>query len=163
MHTSAYVSIRQHTSAYATINLCWRQATARCSLPQHAYVSIRQHTSAYVSIRQHTSAYVSIRQHTPACASIPRAPRSHKMRVRLTPEASLLTDAPTHAAASSSSCAASRRRSVACLRFASSSAYVSMRRHTSAYIGIRRHTSAYVSIRQKALTAIKSYVAPASA
>ncbi len=35
-HTSAYVSIRQHT------------------------VSIRQHTSALFSIRQHTSAYVSI-------------------------------------------------------------------------------------------------------
>ncbi len=32
-HTSAYVSIRQHTSAYVTL----------------AHVSIRQHTSAYVS------------------------------------------------------------------------------------------------------------------
>jgi hypothetical protein len=38
-HTSAYVSIRQHTSAYALL---------RCSQ------SIRQLTSAYVSIRQHT-------------------------------------------------------------------------------------------------------------
>jgi hypothetical protein len=37
-HTSAYVSIRQHTSVR------------------------RQHTSAYVSIRQLTSACVSIRQ-----------------------------------------------------------------------------------------------------
>jgi hypothetical protein len=46
MHTSAYVSIRQHTSAYR----------------MHIYAS-RMHTSAYVSIRQHTSAYVSIRQH----------------------------------------------------------------------------------------------------
>ncbi len=37
-HTSAYVSIRQHTSAYAS--------------------SIRQqHTSAYVSIHQHTSCH----------------------------------------------------------------------------------------------------------
>ncbi len=63
-HASAYVSIRQHTSAYA-------------------YVSIRQHTSAYVSIRQHTSAYVlalgrsrpgSIRQHTSAYVSIAHTP-----------------------------------------------------------------------------------------
>jgi hypothetical protein len=77
LDTSAYVSIRQHTSACVSI----RQLTAvRC-----------QHTSAYVSIRQHTSvqgglegggpkvwwfagetlgvlssAYASIRQHTPA-------------------------------------------------------------------------------------------------
>jgi hypothetical protein len=36
--STAYVSIRQHTSAYVSI----------------AYVSIRQHTSAYVSIRQHS-------------------------------------------------------------------------------------------------------------
>ncbi len=56
---SAYVSIRQHTSAYVSIS--WGQADAI----QHtsAYVSIRQHTTAYV-IRQHTSAYVSIRQHS---------------------------------------------------------------------------------------------------
>jgi hypothetical protein len=54
-HTSADVSIRQHTSAYVSR----RQHTS-------AYVSIRQHTSAYVSIRQHTSAFVSIRQHTSA-------------------------------------------------------------------------------------------------
>ena len=51
LHTSAYVSIRQHTSAESP-----------------SYVSIRQHTSAYVSgitfIRQDTSGYVRIRQHT---------------------------------------------------------------------------------------------------
>jgi hypothetical protein len=57
--TPAYVSIRQHTSAYVVDH----------ALVDHVYiyirsVSIRQHTSAYVSIRQHTSAYVSIRQHT---------------------------------------------------------------------------------------------------
>jgi hypothetical protein len=61
VHTSAYVSIRQHTSAY----LCRGGGDAHTS----AYVSIRQHTSAYVSIPMqrrdvHTSAYVSIRQHT---------------------------------------------------------------------------------------------------
>jgi hypothetical protein len=57
---TSYVSIRQHTSAYARAI-----AADRCLLQHHlhtsAYVSIRQHTSAYVSIRQHTSAYASIR------------------------------------------------------------------------------------------------------
>ncbi len=61
-HTSAYVSIRQNTSAYVV------DVDGGLGL---AYVSIRQHTSAYVSIRQNTSAYdsiraanVSIHQHT---------------------------------------------------------------------------------------------------
>jgi hypothetical protein len=91
LHTSAYVSIRQHTSAY--VSSVDAAGTRQC-LVQHlhtsAYVSIRQHTSAYVSIsqlsrsgrevssvpcpapvcRQHTSAYVSIRQHTSAYVSI---------------------------------------------------------------------------------------------
>jgi hypothetical protein len=62
LHTS-YVSIRQHTLAHVSIR---QHTSAYLSIPQHtstsAYVSIRQHTSAYVSIRQHTSAYVSIRQ-----------------------------------------------------------------------------------------------------
>jgi hypothetical protein len=63
---TAYVSIRQHMSAYVSIR------------------RMRQHTSAYVSIlarlapisrgptrviRQHTSAYASIRQHTSAFAT----------------------------------------------------------------------------------------------
>jgi hypothetical protein len=56
-YTSAYVSIRQHTSAYVCIRL-----------HASAYVSIRQHTSAYdiCQFPSHTSAYVSIRQHTSA-------------------------------------------------------------------------------------------------
>ncbi len=90
-HTSAYVSMRQHT--YAKCNgghelvLCERPEKLACSSTCQAYVSIRQHTSAYVSklllnesdpqerpervsIRQHTSACVSIRQHTSAYVSI---------------------------------------------------------------------------------------------
>jgi hypothetical protein len=54
LSSPAYVSIRQHTSAYVT-----------------AYVSMREHPSAYVtayvsirhSIRQHTSASMSMREH----------------------------------------------------------------------------------------------------
>ncbi len=54
VHSSASVSIRQHTSVYAK---CSRQRFAL--RPQ---LCIRQHLSASVSICQHTSAYVSIRQ-----------------------------------------------------------------------------------------------------
>jgi hypothetical protein len=80
----AYVSLRQHTSAYVSMlrdllyGLCrWLAGTCtRQHTSAHvSSVSIRQHTSAYVSIRQHTSrqhtsAYVSIRQHTSAYVSI---------------------------------------------------------------------------------------------
>jgi hypothetical protein len=94
LHTSAYVSIRQHTSkAYVSIKSASRSASA-----QHtsAYVSIRlsirqhksasrsasaPHTSAYVSIRQHTSAYVSIRQHTSASRSASAPYKGHLCRL----------------------------------------------------------------------------------
>jgi hypothetical protein len=49
-HTSAYVSIHQHTSAGL------QHANAGNSII--ISTCIRQHTSAYVSIRQHTSAYM---------------------------------------------------------------------------------------------------------
>ena len=63
LHTSAYVSIRQHTSNILRLaHISIRQLTSD-------YVSIRQHSSAYVSIRQHTPAYVSIREHTCAYVS----------------------------------------------------------------------------------------------
>jgi hypothetical protein len=71
----AYVSIRQHTSAYVS-----RRKRCALRLQRPPRPCIRQHTSAYASIRQHTSAgasdapyacsarlgpaYVSIRQHT---------------------------------------------------------------------------------------------------
>ncbi len=54
LHTSVYVSIRQHSDQMISAGAIF--------LHTSAYVSIRQHTSAYVSKRQHTSAYVSIRQ-----------------------------------------------------------------------------------------------------
>jgi hypothetical protein len=79
-HTSAYVSIRSaHTSAHTSASSALRREPPRRSAPllpaPVAYVSIRQHTSAYVSIRQHTAAYVSIRvlfrvQHSSAYVSI---------------------------------------------------------------------------------------------
>jgi hypothetical protein len=46
-HTSAYASIRQHTPAYVIGVILL--------LPPLRPVSIRQHTPAYASIRQHTS------------------------------------------------------------------------------------------------------------
>ncbi len=61
-YLSAYVSIRQHTSAYVSIR---RQTRGRGEQGSqgatYLHVSIRQQTAEYVSIRQHTSAYVSRR------------------------------------------------------------------------------------------------------
>jgi hypothetical protein len=129
-HMSAYVSIRQHTSACVccmaalrssnvntitsrarTLAHCatWRRRTpeSRCQTPHtSAYVSTRQHTSADVSIRQHTSAYVSIRQ-TPGGGERRNPGARHRTRQH-------------------------------------TSAHVSIRQHTSAYVSIRQHTSAYV-------------------
>jgi hypothetical protein len=51
-HTSAYVSIRQHTSQVLGEVLKGPACTA--------YVSIREHMLAYVSVCKHTSAYVSL-------------------------------------------------------------------------------------------------------
>ena len=73
-HKSAYISMRQHTSAYVSIVSIRQHASeyvSICHLLVHdAGVSIhlastrmRQHPPAYISIRQHTSAYASIRQH----------------------------------------------------------------------------------------------------
>jgi hypothetical protein len=59
-HTSAYVSIRQHTSHMRLLLvLCDALQEREDNRP---CVSIRQHTSAYVSIRQHTSAYLKERE-----------------------------------------------------------------------------------------------------
>jgi hypothetical protein len=119
LHTTAYVSIRQHTSAEesrrasALSPRCYPPADGRIRQHMSAYVSIRQHTSAYVSRRQHTSAYVSIRQHASAYVSI----RQH---------ASAYVSIRQH-----------------------TSAYVSKRTCGPAYVSIRQHTSASVSIRQQ--------------
>jgi hypothetical protein len=53
-HMSAYVSIRQHTSADVSIRHLSLQHCGYTLHPFRSRVS-RQHTSAYVSIRQHTS------------------------------------------------------------------------------------------------------------
>jgi hypothetical protein len=75
IHTSAYVSMRQHASACVSIR---QHTSAYVSMRQHtsACVSIRQHTSACVSMRQHTSAYVSTRPHTSAYAAAAYAERA---------------------------------------------------------------------------------------
>jgi hypothetical protein len=73
-HTSAYVSIRQHTSHTSSMQTARALVLPRWSIRQHtsAFVSIRRirqvckqpgrsccRAGAYVSIRQHTSAYVA--------------------------------------------------------------------------------------------------------
>jgi hypothetical protein len=90
MHTSAYVSIRQHESACVSMRQATQHTSAyvsfcgsgggssasacaragRCAYVSIAYVSIRWRVRIRLqSIRQHTSAYVSIRQHTSAHVS----------------------------------------------------------------------------------------------
>ncbi len=99
LHTSAYVSIRQHSI---------RQHASSLPPPSTppAYVSIRQHTSAYVSIAyvsMHASsfplpstppAYVSIRQHTSAYVSIAyvsmRLPSPFRPHLRQHPQLALV-------------------------------------------------------------------------
>jgi hypothetical protein len=127
---SAYVSIRQHTSAHCLRRCCLRRCPSW--LLSSAYFSIRQHMAAYGSIRQlacsdvppgysrqHTSAYVSIRQL--ACGGVPPGYSTDPLRAVV---------ARGHGAE---------------LPAFSPSAYVSIRQHTSAYVSIRQHTSAYVS------------------
>ena len=134
---SSYVTIRQHTSAYVSI-----QHTSAHSLETAAQVSIRQRTPAYVCIRLHTSAY-SIRlytsayvciQHTSA-PSLGTAARSHhtsEYSIRQHPASELPRE-------------------------------VIIRQHTSAHVSIQhtsahsletaarsQHSSAYVSIRHAA-------------
>ncbi len=64
---SAYVSMRQHTSACACIR---QHASAYVCIRQHpwAYVCIRQHTSACVCIRQHASHWPEVQTHWPVCS-----------------------------------------------------------------------------------------------
>jgi hypothetical protein len=130
--TSEYISIRQHTLAYAYVSICIRPLPIYAScltlcglhylfefpllfqassfeggLCRYRLLRVAcQHTSAYVSIRQHTSAYVSIRQHTSAYVSI-------------------------------------RAASVAIDSFLSPA----IRKQQQTYVSIRQHTSAYFSIR----------------
>ena len=69
---AAYVSIRQHTSAYVSMRtfgvLSDIHSHGVCELQvlqRQRSLNRLAHTSSYVSIRHHTSAYgVSIRQHT---------------------------------------------------------------------------------------------------
>jgi hypothetical protein len=124
----AYVSIRQHTSAYAYVCMRIRSRPLVHVTAVHgrqACVSIRQHTSAYVSIRQHTSAYVSIRQHTPTSALDTRVARHRQChRSRWTRRA--------------------RRSSAPCR--AACACYVSIRIRTQRQHTHTHTTSAYLSI-----------------
>jgi hypothetical protein len=160
----AYVSIRQHASAYAYAYVSMRRAQedARGIAPR-----IRQHTSACVERRKmrveslytQTSAYVSIRQHTQTSAcgeQCRRAPEDARaLRQYLYFCTSKASNLSIRRAVPSS---AGR---CACNRSAHTSAYTSIRQHassagrcacnrsahTSAYASIRQHTSAYVERR----------------
>jgi hypothetical protein len=128
-HTSAYVSIRQHTQPHNA------PAPAAPSAQPHTCVSIRQHSSAFVSIRQHTSAFVSIRQHT--SAYLPHPPRSRILRH---PKKRLLNIPPLHPPPPLRPPHPPRFpiRRQRLLVFA---VPARMRQHTSAYVCIRLHTA----------------------
>ena len=145
---SAYVSIRQHTSACVQI----RQHTSKyVSIRQHtsAYVQIRQHMPAYLRIRQQTSAYVSIRQHTSAYVSIRRYTHLGEVRLLLFSFRGVFAHVLSFSSPPSSLSLKTRT-----LRQLSSWLHVPHRHdlHTSAYVSIRQHTSTYVNIRQHGIT-----------
>jgi hypothetical protein len=116
---TAYVGIRQHTSAY--VSVCER-AHRHGHLRVHRLELLLLHGlrepegRAYVSIRQHTSAYGSIRQHTAAYVNGPEGLSLALARLLL-----------------------HRLRFFLCIR-QHTSAYVSIR--SSAYVSIRQHTLA---------------------
>ncbi len=76
--TSAYVSTRQHTSAYVIDTDALSPIQAQATQQKYEYVRTRCRSympmSTYVSMRQHPSAYVSIRLHTSSCVSIRERP-----------------------------------------------------------------------------------------
>jgi hypothetical protein len=174
-HTSAYVSIRQHTSAYGPA-----VRVLRCA------ASHTEHTSAYVSIRQHTdlqcgccAALPRAQQagspapvHTPAYVSIrpsAYAPRRARNTRPLTSYVSIRQHTSVYVSirqqyppADASNCLRNdfSFSSYTCSIRQHTSAYAPPRarhtrprissQHTSAYVSIHQHTSAYVSIRTAA-------------
>jgi hypothetical protein len=134
--STAYVSIRQHTSAY--VLSCFDAARELDPPP----------------VVQHTSAYVSIRQHTSCLASTPRANSIRRLHVRacMRPYAISVCGQP------SASVSIRQHPSASVSIRQHTSAYVSIRQHSdstptsacvwapAAYVSIRQHPSAYVSI-----------------
>jgi hypothetical protein len=134
--TSAYVRIRQHTSAYVlTYALLRRRRGFR---PNGLAQPL---TSAYVRIRQHTSAYV-------LTYALLRRRRGFRPNGLAQPQAGkesvVLTASARGCGACGHGCGGGRgegspngfRNPRARLR----RAYVSIRQHTSAYVSIRQHT-----------------------
>jgi hypothetical protein len=118
-HTSAYVSMRQHASAY----LCHTRMVAS-NEPEKTYspAASSAHTALLCS--------VSVRIASTSLSAVSRPPPSP-------PPAS-----------SWNSLTCGRRPTTDVAPPIPPPAYVSIRQHTSAYVSIRQHTSAYVSIRQ---------------
>jgi hypothetical protein len=172
--TSAYLSIRQHTSyipgvralpqrrdfsgAPTCVGTCIRQHTSayvrtvgiralRHALVR-AYVSIRQHTSAYVSIRQkrqHTSANVKLRWYLASARTAACCASTYVSVRQQTSCRCKLTYA--NVCINTSADTYIVRRYLASARTAACCAS----KRTSASVCstcIRQHTSAYVSIRQ---------------
>jgi uncharacterized protein (UPF0216 family) len=168
-HTSAYVSIRQHTSQTSPVRF---SAKGSSNAKLRCLISIRQHTSAYVSIchlydsrpkgartpsLDARSAYVSIRQQTSAyvtCTILGQREleRQAYMLDRCGSRAPALR-LPLIIHLNTSACVSMRQRtsafvSIRCSRAPALRLPLIIHLNTSAYVRMRQHTSAYVSIRQ---------------
>jgi hypothetical protein len=154
--TSAYVSIRQHTSAYVSVQLTAGFRNPKCPTheppppapfpPPHSpcatpptHSPTRQFTSVAADCSHHSSRLPASK----ACQQLVKLSEACQQQVKLL--------APLLALA----CWEGVRQHT--------SAYVSIRQHTSAYVSIRQHTSAYVSIRQQisAYVSIRERLLPA--
>jgi hypothetical protein len=156
-HASAYVSIRQHTSAsveplcrtasadlmMAARRSCPTSSTS-CIASSAEEGCIRQHTSAYVSIRPHTSAYVTPAQRPARLVSHLLQKRGAYVSIRQHTSAYVSIRQHTSAYVTP----AQRPARLVLRLLQRRSAYDSIRQHTSAYVSIRQHTAAYGSIRQ---------------
>jgi hypothetical protein len=116
----AYVSMRQHTSAYVSI---YAHPEEEGLVQAPAYVSMRQHTSAYVSMRQNTTAQVATWWK-----------RSSRFDTLLTYAA--YVSMRQHMSAYVNTRTWWKRSS----RFDTLLTYASIRQHASACVSIRQHT-----------------------
>jgi hypothetical protein len=132
--SAAYVSIRQHTSAYVSQKRSSSVTASSCASPRAAYVSMRlQHTSAYVSIRQHTSA-----KSAAAAWQRPHAPVRAQHSSFIRQHTSAYVSIRQH-----------------------TSAYISIRQNTPAYASIRQHNT-HTCEQHSSLAALPAVSAPCS-
>ena len=164
-NTSAYVSIRQHTSACTVLRVnlrslshsCFRSGVFVCVCSKRYYLSSKLGTAAgslafepekpfrRAACVQHASAYVSIRQHASACVtayvSVRQRTSAYVSIRHLNLRSFFLHSAiRQHTSAYVSICQRTfepEKLFAELFAFSNTSAYVSIRQHMSAYVSIR--------------------------